>query len=67
MVMNYDRVLEQAKEYGHSPARECGYLAIHSALHLLGYDHEGADDDRKLMRAREDAALEALHLTRGSV
>lgn len=65
MILNYDRAVQQAEEYGHSPARECGYLSVHSVLHLLGYDHEQEEDDRVLMRRKEEEALAALGLTRG--
>lgn len=64
MVLNYDRAVAQAGEYGHSPARECGYLSVHSVLHLLGYDHERDEQDRLLMRGKEEAALSALGLPR---
>ncbi len=64
MILNYDRAVQQAEAYGHSPARECGYLSVHSVLHLLGYDHERDEPDRRLMRRREEAALTALGLTR---
>ncbi len=64
MVLNYDRAVQQAQEYGHSPARECGYLSVHSVLHLLGYDHERDEPDRLLMRQKEEAALSALGLAR---
>lgn len=64
MVLNFDRAVRQAAEYGHSPARECGYLSVHSVLHLLGYDHERDEPDRRLMREKEEAALAALGLGR---
>lgn len=64
MLLNYDRAVQQAEEYGHSPARECGYLSVHSVLHLLGYDHERDEPDRLLMRQKEEAALRALGLAR---
>lgn len=64
MILNYDRAVEQAAEFGHSAARECGFLTVHSVLHLLGYDHEREEDDRLLMRAREEENLTALGLVR---
>lgn len=64
MVISMERVAAQAKEYGHSNRRELAYLVIHSALHLLGYDHldEGAEKAR--MREREEAVLSALDIPR---
>lgn len=64
MILNYGRALEQAKEYGHSPARECAFLTVHSVLHLLGYDHERDEADRILMRQNEEKALRSLGLVR---
>lgn len=64
MLLNYERAVQQAEEYGHTPARECGYLSVHSVLHLLGYDHERGEADRNLMREKEEAALSALGLAR---
>ena len=64
MILNYARACQQAEEYGHSPARECGFLTVHSVLHLLGFDHERGEDDQKKMRAEEEAALTALGLVR---
>ena len=64
MVLCYTRACEQAAEYGHSPARECGYLTTHSVLHLLGYDHERNEADTRLMRAKEEDNLAFLGLTR---
>lgn len=64
MILCYTRACEQAVEFGHSPARECGYLTTHSVLHLLGYDHERNDADTRLMRAKEEDNLTFLGLTR---
>ncbi len=54
---------KQAEEYGHSFERECGYLALHGFLHIIGFDHE-KEQDRKRMRAAEEKILEALKITR---
>lgn len=64
MILCYTRACEQAAAFGHSPARECGYLTTHSVLHLLGYDHERTDEDTRLMRAKEEENLNFLGLTR---
>jgi len=39
-------------------------LTVHSVLHLLGYDHEREEDDRLLMRGKEEENLTALGLVR---
>ena len=64
MILCYTRACEQAKEFGHSAARECGYLTTHSMLHLLGYDHERNDKDTRLMRSKEEEYMNAIGLTR---
>lgn len=64
MILNYDRAREQAAEFGHSVERECGFLTVHSVLHLLGYDHEREETDRLLMRRKEEENLTALGLVR---
>jgi probable rRNA maturation factor len=63
IVLSLDRVCEQAKDFGHSVERELGYLTAHGILHCLGYDHE-REDERTIMRAREDAVMDAAGLTR---
>ena len=63
VVICRDKAQEQAEEYGHSFEREIIYLFTHSILHLLGYDHE-EDEDRKVMRAREEEIMEYLGITR---
>ena len=55
MCISLERAIAQAKEFGHSVRREVGYLTIHSMLHLLGYDHLDEGEQKKQMRAREEA------------
>ena len=55
MCISLERATAQAKEFGHTVKREVGYLTIHSMLHLLGYDHLDEGEQKKRMRAREEA------------
>ena len=64
MVLSLERAEAQGAEYGHGAEREAAYLAVHSVLHLLGYDHI-EDDEAEVMEAREDAILRDLALERG--
>ncbi len=57
------RAEEQAKEYGHSYARELGFLACHGFLHILGFDHIDPDDER-VMIAHQKAIMEKVGLKR---
>ena len=63
IVININKVIEQAKEYGHSEKREISYLTVHSSLHLMGFDHE-EEEDKKEMRAVEDRVMEKLEISR---
>lgn len=59
VVINTKRVLEQAKDFGHSNEREIAYLTVHSILHLLGYDHM-EEEEKKEMRSIEEAVMSEL-------
>lgn len=63
MVISIPRVEEQAKEYGHSFKRELSYMVVHSFYHLMGYDHID-EEDKKIMRPKEDVILNRLNITR---
>lgn len=64
MCISLERARAQAVEYGHSVERETAYLAVHSVLHLLGYDHLDEGPMKAQMRAREEAVMERLGLQR---
>ena len=64
MVISMERVKAQAQAYGHPRRRELAYLAVHSTLHLLGYDHLDEGPQKAQMRAREEIVMDKLGLRR---
>ncbi len=66
VVICVERAHEQAEEYGHSFEREFVYLFTHSIFHLLGYDHM-SNDEKKIMREKEEKIMDLLSLSRKGV
>ena len=64
MCISLERAAAQAREFGHSLEREVSYLAVHSVLHLLGYDHLDEGPMKRQMREREEAILNGLGIRR---
>ena len=64
MVISLERARAQGEEYGHGTEREVAYLAVHSVLHLLGYDHMDDGPEKARMREREETILGALGISR---
>ena len=54
IVISLERAAAQAELYGHSPERETAFLAVHSVLHLLVYDHERGEEEERLMRRKQN-------------
>ncbi|KRN88870.1 rRNA maturation RNase YbeY [Ligilactobacillus ceti] len=48
IMVSMDRVAEQAEYLGHSRDRELGFLVVHGFLHLNGYDHMRAEDEKEM-------------------
>ena len=63
IYISVDKIISQAKEYGHSEKRECAFLAVHGLLHLLGYDHM-AKKDEEIMFKKQEAILDGYGITR---
>jgi len=59
IIISLEKAKEQSDDYGHSLEREIAYLAVHSMLHLLGYDHM-EEDERLAMRSREKEIMKEL-------
>ncbi len=60
MVISMERCDQQGEEFGHGYAHEVQYLAVHSTLHLLGYDHEDEGAQKQQMREREKEIMKRL-------
>ncbi len=63
IVINAQKVKEQAAEYGHSERREFAFLVAHSMFHLCGYDHR-TPEEAEVMEEKQEKALAALGITR---
>lgn len=63
IVISKEKVISQAKEYGHSVEREYAFLIAHSMLHLFGYDHM-EEGERIAMEAMQKEILEQLQILR---
>ncbi len=63
IILNIDRIVSQAKEYGHTKRREAAFLIAHSMLHLFGYDHID-DEERIIMEKKQEEILTKKGYTR---
>ena len=52
IILSESHIIDQGKQYGLGTQKEFYKLIIHSALHILWYDHEN-DDDYKVMSELE--------------
>ena len=63
IMINANRVVSQAEDYGHSRKREFAFLVAHSILHLTGYDHMTPEEEA-LMFCLQEKVLEKLGILR---
>ena len=63
IVISRDKVIEQARSYGHSQKREYAFLIAHSMLHLMGYDHM-TEEEAKVMERKQTEILNDLGISR---
>jgi len=64
VVICYEQAERQADEYDTGITREILYLFLHSVMHLFGYDHMD-EDEKAVMRKREEEVLAAIGVVRG--
>jgi len=65
IIISLETARKQAEEYGHSFERELGFLVTHGMLHLLGFDHEEEEQEKKMLSEQEKILTKA-GLTRQS-
>ncbi|MBA7600619.1 Endoribonuclease YbeY [subsurface metagenome] len=56
VIISYPQAVIQAEEHRHPVKKELAILIIHGLLHLLGYEHDEPELERR-MRAREAELL----------
>jgi probable rRNA maturation factor len=59
VIISYPQAVIQAEEHSHPVKKEIAILIIHGVLHLLGYEHDKPEPERR-MRARETEVLNSI-------
>ena len=54
LMVSMEKVVEQANYLGHSTDRELGFLVVHGFLHLNGYDHMKAEDEKEMFGLQDE-------------
>lgn len=52
VIISLTRAMEQAASCGHPVLAEVQLLVIHGVLHLLGHDHAGHEEKRRMWQAQ---------------
>jgi len=60
IVISPARVAHQAREAGVPFETELATVLVHGVLHLLGYDHEGSEEEADVMWDRQSELVKAL-------
>jgi probable rRNA maturation factor len=60
IVLAFETVEREAAEESKPFENHLSHLVVHGVLHLLGYDHEGDEEEAELMEARERQILAKL-------
>ena len=67
IVICLDRAAEQAKEVGNTLLEEISFLAVHSTLHLLGYDHEKSEEEDELQCSHQRMIVKEIKRLKGGL
>lgn len=53
VAVSWPAVERQAREFGHPAEAEAALLCVHGLLHLVGFDHASAADERRMWALTE--------------
>jgi len=53
IIISTESVKKHARKYKKTMEQETTYMMIHSTLHLLGYDHENARNEREMFSKKD--------------
>lgn len=59
VLVSFDQIRKQAKEYNCSEAEELARVVAHGVLHLMGY-RDGNEEEKKEMRKMEENTLKRI-------
>jgi probable rRNA maturation factor len=62
VIVSLPRAIDQATERGHTVEAEVQLLVVHGVLHLLGYDHNKAEEKTRMWAAQSEV-LERLGIS----
>lgn len=62
VIISAETAERQAKSLNQSFEREAAFLAVHSILHLLGYDHETSVNDEEIMFQKQKDIIKTLNI-----
>lgn len=62
IIISLEMAKLQAEEYGHSFERELAFLTTHGIFHLLGYNHDTPEREKKML-SKQYAVLDYLNLS----
>lgn len=57
IVISVDAALRDAEGVGESLSKTIERLSIHGLLHLLGYDHEGSEEEARMMEEETERLM----------
>ncbi len=58
VVISVETAQRQARQYGHSLEKEISFLTIHGILHILGYDDEEEEKQKRMCKKEKELLVE---------
>jgi probable rRNA maturation factor len=59
IFISVEKAAEQADSFGHDLERELAFLFVHGTLHVLGFDHETAEEEKEMFSRQKEILVSA--------